>query len=461
MNETLKVSTIVVAERLRKDYGDLGDLDTIATVGLIQPIVVDRDADGTHRLVAGGRRLAKVKELGIEELHHGVTSVSGVAGYVYSSELPEDVRRECELYENIGRKQMSWQERVLAIAEIHTLKKNRAALDGEHWGQRETGAEVGMTYANVSYALMIAAALKDPESPVWDCKGVTDAIRWFVEQRENIANKQKAELTVREIPHVVLNNLNQPVTAEGVPVSREALTVPLSQMLRLGDMVELAKEFPESADHIVTDWPYGINLEYLEQGQGMDVSRVDAEHDFRDNINNFPLWIQAMWTMLKDKSYCVVWYDNVHWTLMRGLAEQAGFRVQRWPLVWVKTSPCLNQMASKNWTKATEFAMVLSKGNATILKPQPVNYWSGPRADTKSNPFAKPKALWQWILDAFALPGDVIVDPFMGQGSAALASIDFGCRFVGFEINENHFNQARNDVMDFYKQLTQNNVQFT
>jgi site-specific DNA-methyltransferase (adenine-specific) len=383
--------------------------------------------------------------------------MAGKAGFVYSFELPEDVRRECELYENIGRKQMSWQERVQAIAEIHLLKKHRAALDGEYWGQAETGAEVGMTYANVSYALMVATALKDPESPVWQCKGVTDAIRWFVEQRENVANKQKAELTVKEIPHVDLNNLKAP---EQPLAAGETIKVPITSMLRLGDMVELSKEFPETIDHIVTDWPYGINLEYLEQNEGMNISRVEAEHNHIENVKMFPVWLQCMWSMLKDKSFCVVWYDNVHWHLIRQLAESVGFRVQRWPLVWVKTSPCLNQMAAKNWTKATEFAMVLSKGNATIIKPQSVNYWSGPRADTKSNPFAKPKGLWQWILAAFATPGDVIADPFMGQGSSTLASIDFGCRVIGFEVNENHFNQAKNDVVDFYKRLTQNNVQF-
>jgi hypothetical protein len=134
--------------------------------------------------------------------------------------------------------------------------------------------------------------------------------------------------------------------------------------------------------------------------------------------------------------------------------------VQRWPLVWVKTSSCLNQMASKNWTKATEFAIALSKGNATLVKPQATNYWSGPRASTVSNPFAKPKELWQWLLSAFALPGDVILDPFMGEGSATLATIDYGCRPVGIEINENHFNQAVISVRETYNTLTKGNVQF-
>jgi DNA modification methylase len=118
-------------------------------------------------------------------------------------------------------------------------------------------------------------------------------------------------------------------------------------------------------------------------------------------------------------------------------------------------------MANKNWTKATEFAIVLSKQNATLTKPQPTNYWSGPRASTTSNPFAKPKGLWQWILSAFALQGDIICDPFAGECSSLLAAVDFGCRVIGMESNENHFNQGMANVRELYSELTKGNVNFT
>src|SRR5215475_5144307 len=458
--EKVRLADILVGERLRKDYGDLSDLDTITTVGLVQPIVLDKDGTGQYRLVAGGRRLAKLNELGYSEVVHGITSTPGTAGFVYASELPEDVRREIELYENIGRKQMEWQERVLAIAEIHLLKKRRAALDSEQWGLRETGAEVGLDYSSVSYAIAVAEELRRPGSKIAECKGLTDAIRYLAEQRENLAKRQLVELTSKTLPQqsqVLLNNSSAQIEAGEFP----PLTVPLSEMLFHGQMEDLSLNFEQTVDHIITDWPYGIDLDYLEQSQGMNVERVKAEHGHTENIASFAPWLQHMYEMLKPKGFCVIWYDNVHWNLMRTLAEQVGFRVQRWPLVWVKTSPCLNQMASKNWTKATEFAMVLSKENATLVKPQSVNYWSGPRASTTSNPFAKPKGLWQWILSAFALQGDVICDPFMGEGSSLLAAIDFGCRIVGFETNENHYNQAVLNVRTLYEHLTNSNVSFS
>jgi DNA modification methylase len=460
--QSIKLSDIVVGDRLRKDYGNLDDLDTIATIGLIQPIVLVRDSNGQHTLVAGGRRLTKLQELGYAEVYHGVTCEPERPGFIYRDELPADIQRECELYENICRKQMAWQERVLAIFEIHYLKKKRAALDREEWGQRETGAEVGLTYASISYSLAIAEELKKPDSPIKDCKGFTDALRFLLGKREDEAKRELAELTSKTLPHVDLKNLNAPeITQETLEGQGPTVVVPLSKMLFHGDMVPLCKDFGfEAVDHIITDWPYAIDMDYLDQGQGMDVSRVRTEHNAVDNLRNYGKWIEAMYYVLKPKGFCVVWYDNIHFAFIRNLAEEVGFRVQRWPLVWVKTSPCLNQMASKNWTKATEFAMVLSKQNATLIKPQSVNYWSGPRAATISNPFAKPKGLWQWILAAFALPGDVILDPFAGEMSAPLAIIDFGCRPVAFESNADHYNQGVINVRELYTNLTKGNVQF-
>ncbi|MGB9815519.1 MAG: DNA methyltransferase, partial [Thermoplasmata archaeon] len=37
---------------------------------------------------------------------------------------------------------------------------------------------------------------------------------------------------------------------------------------------------------------------------------------------------------------------------------------------------------------------------------------------------------------------DVVLDPFMGSGSTAVASIQLNRRFIGFEINREYYNMA-------------------
>lgn len=58
---TIPLEQIVIGERDREDLGDLADLKaSIAGVGLLHPIAVTSD----HKLIAGGRRLAAIRELG-------------------------------------------------------------------------------------------------------------------------------------------------------------------------------------------------------------------------------------------------------------------------------------------------------------------------------------------------------------------------------------------------------------
>ncbi len=461
-NETIPLTSIVEGTRLRKDYGDLSDLDTISEVGLIQPIVLDRQTDGTYALVAGGRRLRKITELGFTELHHGVTSDPNRIGYVFSRELPEDVRREIELYENIGRKQMSWQERILSIADIHALKLRRAALDGESWGLRETGRELGVSVLPIYHAVTIAKELRKTGSKIGECKTPADALRYIIEQKENELNQGLAKMTV---PHVISSapipvTLNNETKTEEELKASPPLIVPLSKMLFNARMEDLLKGDLQ-VDTILTDWPYGIAMANLSQSNtGMDVSRVEDEHVTKENIQNFELWLKVMFKSLKDPGFCVIFFDITHWHYMSILAQTIGFRVQRWPLVWVKTHPCLNQQAFKNFTKATEFAMVLSKGNAVLAKTQSTNYWTGPRETSTSNPFAKPKGLWHWIMSAVCTPGESILDPFAGEGSEVVAAIEFGLRPLAIEVEGTHYNQLVTNTKETYIRLLKGNVTF-
>jgi ParB family transcriptional regulator, chromosome partitioning protein len=57
------IADIRVGERHRRDLGDIGGLaESIADIGLLQPIVVNEDG----LLLAGARRLAACKHLGWE-----------------------------------------------------------------------------------------------------------------------------------------------------------------------------------------------------------------------------------------------------------------------------------------------------------------------------------------------------------------------------------------------------------
>src|SRR5712664_3579637 len=100
----LSVSHVVVENRIRKDMGNLDELlNSIKEVGLIQPIVLSRE----NKLIAGERRFRCLQKLGVATLVHA-------HHFVFNDELDGLKIKAMEIEENVRRKQLTWQEEVLA-----------------------------------------------------------------------------------------------------------------------------------------------------------------------------------------------------------------------------------------------------------------------------------------------------------------------------------------------------------
>jgi DNA modification methylase len=72
---------------------------------------------------------------------------------------------------------------------------------------------------------------------------------------------------------------------------------------------------------------------------------------------------------------------------------------------------------------------------------------------TSLHPAQKPVALMRWIIDRWASPGDLVLDPYMGSGPIARACLDTGRRYIGIEIEERYCEIAvkrlAQEVLDF------------
>lgn len=66
------------------------------------------------------------------------------------------------------------------------------------------------------------------------------------------------------------------------------------------------------------------------------------------------------------------------------------------------------------------------------------------------HPTQKPVQLYKWLLRNYAKQGDKIIDTHLGSGSSAIAAYDFGCDFVGCEIDKEYFDAAKKRF-DIYK----------
>lgn len=72
--------------------------------------------------------------------------------------------------------------------------------------------------------------------------------------------------------------------------------------------------------------------------------------------------------------------------------------------------------------------------------------WAGMRQEKQGinhqyriHPCEKPIALYAWIFNKYAKPGDKILDTHLGSGSSRIAAYHAGLDFVGFEIDPDYF----------------------
>ena len=67
-------------------------------------------------------------------------------------------------------------------------------------------------------------------------------------------------------------------------------------------------------------------------------------------------------------------------------------------------------------------------------------------SSNKNHSATFPVELPSWFIKLFTLQGDVVLDPFLGSGTTAIAAIRLGRHFIGIEANDQYFDVARERI---------------
>lgn len=226
--------------------------------------------------------------------------------------------------------------------------------------------------------------------------------------------------------------------------------------LYLGDCLEVLPMLGK-VDAVVMDPPYssGARTDSERQVRGaMLRSMEDADWFSHDAMTTwgFNWFIRSVFTQLRHGlevgGYIYVFIDWRQTPNVYGMLEACGYRVNHC-LVWAKThfgmgSYWRNQHENVVFASLGPPAEMLNHGMGSVLTHPAVS----PAA--RQHATEKPVGLLHLIIGA--IPGDTVLDPFMGAGSTALAAIKAGRRFVGCEINPTHFEAACKRIGDAYKQ---------
>ena len=463
------ISSITVGERLRRRDAKFQaaveeKMQSLQEFGPFQPLLIDED----NNLIDGGTRLEAYKQL-------GETDVPTVVAIGIDSAK----KMVMEIEANEQRSALTWQEKAVGIYKIHAA----ASAKYEDWGTRATGSLFKISHASVAQALIFAKELIRGDKELWECDTAMAGRDLLLKRREAavtaaLAQSQKNMFQVPvekkpvHSPGILNITLGTPGTTPAPAAEKKkdhlpsnvVTRIPISTMLFHADCHEFMEKTlkPFSIDHIVTDPPYAIDMANLEGMQNLE-STAD-EHEVEENLDQLPRFIENSYRVLKADGFLVFFCAFQHWEKMRDWGNAAGFKVQDWPLLWLKPHGCKNNAPHANWTKSVEPVMVMRKGKANLRTPMTKCHMECDATIDRmcqSHPFAKPhewlsEMVWKPLLS----PGTTIYDPYMGGGSILRSAILKGARVIGTEKKEHHFVQAMESIKSVYTQVQGKHVEF-
>jgi site-specific DNA-methyltransferase (adenine-specific) len=199
------------------------------------------------------------------------------------------------------------------------------------------------------------------------------------------------------------------------------------------DAVEWLRRLPdECVDLFVTDPPY----ESLEKHRAIGTttrlkhSKASSNDWFRIFPNSrFPELFRELYRTLARDRHFYLFSDAETMFVAKPAAEAAGFRFWK-PLVWDK---CALGMGY-HYRCRYEFVLFFEKGKRRLSDLSIPDIISHPRVH-RGYPTEKPSAVSEVLIRQSTQPGEIVADPFMGSGSAGVAALSLGRRFVGTDIS--------------------------
>lgn len=194
-----------------------------------------------------------------------------------------------------------------------------------------------------------------------------------------------------------------------------------------------------SIDCIITDPPYGISYQ--------SAWRTDKSDRF-DVIENdgqpFIWFLYDAFRVLKvgGSILCFCRWDTQEAFI--NAMKWAGFAIKS-QIIWDRGNHGLGDLKAQ-FAPMHDVAIFAVKGAFTFRNGRPKSVIRSMRVspDKLLHPTEKPIDLMRQLVETLTAADELVLDPFMGSGSTAVACYQTGRRFIGFEINED-FVKVGND----------------
>ncbi len=258
---------------------------------------------------------------------------------------------------------------------------------------------------------------------------------------------------------------------EESPVPDNPFPADLENRVILGSAEEM-KEIPDNSVHLmITSPPYNVTKEYdqdLSLTEYLEMLHRVFSEVYRVLVHGGRACVNV--ANLGRKPYIPL-SDFVSRMML-----DIGF-LMRGEIIWDKGAGAGVSMAWGSWRSASnpvlrdvhEYILVFSKGSFarekaegkrdTVTKEQFMEWtksvWRfNPESARKiGHPAPFPVELPRRLIQLFSFSGDIVLDPFMGSGTTAVAALEADRKYVGYEINEEYVNLAEKRLAPLKNQL--------
>ena len=221
-----------------------------------------------------------------------------------------------------------------------------------------------------------------------------------------------------------------------------------SLILKNGNCYKLLTKIPnQSVDLILTDPPYNLN----------PYSTGNIKCKWRSDFNNdIASWdAEQLQIQLLQKEFKRILKPTGNIFIFTTYNLLGDFHKTFDPvfdvfqiMVWHKTNPPPKLRKTSFLNSCELICCIWNKGHTWnfLSQKQMHNFFESPICmgrERLGHPTQKPVKLLRHIIDIASREKDIVLDPFMGVGSTGEASLGMERSFIGFEIDSNYFQKAK------------------
>lgn len=227
---------------------------------------------------------------------------------------------------------------------------------------------------------------------------------------------------------------------------------------------ESMSELPDdSVALMVTSPPYHVGKEY------------DSDLSFDEYLEILRAVFKETYRVLEPGGRAVVNVANLGRRPYVSLADHVAAIMEdlkflpRGEVIWLKGRGASGSCAWGSWKSASnptfrdlhEYCLCFSKerwsragkGTSTISRDEflaaTLSVWEIPPESARrvSHPAPFPVALPKRFIELYTYLDDLVLDPFLGSGSTAVAAVETGRRYVGYDISDDYLRTARERIL--------------